>query len=571
MEDIDRDQNASSEILEPVEWDSLRKLSLEPGGFRDKRTQLWPKLLYVTHVEEAPDPPESLDGSTLIDAASDNYTDLESTTESVHRDERQIGLDTERSFVLYPVDSTEDREHRQVELHELIVSVFRKRQRLNYFQGYHDVISVLFLTLPKELQAPCAEKLSLLRLRDSMGVSLEPVVGLLRILKRILHCGDPSFAALLERNMSLPYFALSHILTLLSHDVPSLPLIQHVFDYLLCRPPIAIVYLVAAVALSRREEVEILEKDGEDGMIHSLLSSLPELYEEDERALPIGEDISKSIVIVQAEESVEDEATARVNPVKVEPLQVEDMAEFPPDPEHARRKSNGSADKISPLAQEPDTLVESMDVDEISPGTPTTAASSTSSPSEKFRTPSPTPSIPIHIPQRPRVSLTSLFLRADELYTHYSPSHPSIALSSIMGPQSVMLTWSENSAELPTDDEAELMVTKPELVVRPYIEPEDEVVSDEEQTEKKDAERRRRRKPHKPRQLERAILERKTVVAGAVLVLGVAVVVYGMQSGQSGGGHHPHHTVSRELRRVSQFVGGVLLGMGERAFGVVLP
>ncbi|KAL6298200.1 rab-GTPase-TBC domain-containing protein [Sparassis latifolia] len=508
MEDIDRNPNDSSEILGPVEWDLLRKLSLEPGGFRDKRTKL----------------------CTLVDVASDNYTDLETSTESVHRDERQIGLDTDRSFVLYPVDSTEDREHRQIELHELIVSVFRKRQRLNYFQGYHDVISVLFLTLPKELQAPCAEKLSLLRLRDSMGVSLEPVVGLLRILKRILHCGDPSFAALLERNMSLPYFALSHILTLLSHDVPSLPLIQHVFDYLLCRPPIAIVYLVAAVPLSRREEVEILEKDGEDGMIHSLLSSLPELYEEDERALPIGEDISKSIVIVQAEESVEDEATAR-----------------------------------------PDTLVESMDVDEISPGTPTTAASSTSSPSEKFRTPSPTPSIPIHIPQRPRVSLTSLFLRADELYTHYSPSHPSIALSSIMGPQSVMLTWSENSAELPTDDEAELMVTKPELVVRPYIEPEDEVVSDEEQTEKKDAERRRRRKPHKPRQLERAILERKTVVAGAVLVLGVAVVVYGMQSGQSGGGHHPHHTVSRELRRVSQFVGGVLLGMGERAFGVVLP
>lgn len=47
-------------------------------------------------------------------------------------------------------------------------------------KGYHDVISVVYLTLPSELQLPVAEKLSLHRLRDSMGTSLEPVVGLLR-------------------------------------------------------------------------------------------------------------------------------------------------------------------------------------------------------------------------------------------------------------------------------------------------------------------------------------------------------------------------------------------------------
>lgn len=49
------------------------------------------------------------------------------------------------------------------------------------------------------------------------------------------------------RNTPLPYFALSNLLTLFSHDVPTLPLIQHVFDYLLSRPPIASVYLAAAV------------------------------------------------------------------------------------------------------------------------------------------------------------------------------------------------------------------------------------------------------------------------------------------------------------------------------------
>jgi hypothetical protein len=92
-----------------------------------------------------------------------------------------------------------DREALQAGLHELLVSLFRKRPQLSYFQvrtvaehkpsakslpfclqGYHDIVTVLFLTLPPELQLVCIEKLSLHRLRDSMGLGLEPVLGLLR-------------------------------------------------------------------------------------------------------------------------------------------------------------------------------------------------------------------------------------------------------------------------------------------------------------------------------------------------------------------------------------------------------
>ncbi len=60
----------------------------------------------------------------------------------------------------------------------------------------------------------------------------------------------------------MPYFALSNVLTLLSHDVPSLSLIQHIFDYLLARPPVAILYLEAAVSLLSLD-VEALPELGE--------------------------------------------------------------------------------------------------------------------------------------------------------------------------------------------------------------------------------------------------------------------------------------------------------------------
>ena len=86
-------------------------------------------------------------------------------------------------------------------------------------------MSVVFLTLPKELHLPVVEKLSLHRVRDSMGTNLDPVVGLLRyascssplpyrvfsskrnrVLKRLLELVDPQFAEALERYAAfLPY------------------------------------------------------------------------------------------------------------------------------------------------------------------------------------------------------------------------------------------------------------------------------------------------------------------------------------------------------------------------------
>ena len=50
----------------------------------------------------------------------------------------------------------------------------------------------------------------------------------------------------------MPYHALSNLLTLFSHDMPTLPLIQHTFDYLFVRPPVACVYVAAAVGLFLR-------------------------------------------------------------------------------------------------------------------------------------------------------------------------------------------------------------------------------------------------------------------------------------------------------------------------------
>ncbi|KAH9916046.1 rab-GTPase-TBC domain-containing protein [Fomitopsis serialis] len=590
-----------------LDWDALRKRSLEPHGFRDERKTLWPQLLHVdsrtakSSIPTADTPSES---SATTDAPDSTKLDLSADLDAAlaHRDERQIGLDTNRSFVLYPVDEGPDREHLKEQLHELIVSVFRKRRHLNYFQGFHDIVSVLFLTLPSEAQASSVEKMSLHRIRDAMGMTLEPVLGLLRILKRLLHELDPDFSSVLERTSPLPYFALSNILTLLSHDVPTLPLIQHIFDYLLCRHPSAVVYLVAAVVLSRRDEVRQLVEAGDEGMVHSVLSTLPELYEEYDDAIPDEGTCAEAEHEPMAASTADTPDAAIVVESSAESLDniVEERPADFSDDMTAVTSLSAMSDTSSTAGDDESTTVglESEAEDDIHEKADTSSTSLLSSdePESASTEPASNPDEgdlsekrPLSrastvtqsddaAPPRPRVSLTSLLMQADDLYARFPPSHPSIALATIMGPQSVMLTWSEDTSELPPDDDAELMVTKPELIVVPWIEPDDEVESDEEgasprgkrRSRAKDRERRRLKKPR------HLVLQRKTMVAGAVLVLGVAVAVYGLQSGGSAGlfrgfsEHRERHTLGREWKRMSSFVGGVVLGVGERIFEPLL-
>ncbi|KAG8216914.1 hypothetical protein J3R82DRAFT_7189 [Butyriboletus roseoflavus] len=256
-------------------WILFRERSLQPGGFGEDRVRIWPALLGAQPLSDPP-PYSEVD-------STNEYVDegLNGSVADPHADERQIKLDTDRSFVLYPGEpcTAPARDALQNDLHGLLVSLFRKRRSLHYFQGFHDIMTVIFLTLPQPLHLACAEKMALHRVRDAMGVGLEPVLGLLRVLRNLLRLADPAYAKLLENISPLPYHALSNLLTLFSHDIPTLPLIQHVWDFLLSREPIAVVWLAGALILHRKPSVYLLAEQDEEGMIHSLLGGIPELVD----------------------------------------------------------------------------------------------------------------------------------------------------------------------------------------------------------------------------------------------------------------------------------------------------
>ncbi|KAI5116992.1 hypothetical protein M0805_001489 [Coniferiporia weirii] len=600
-----------TDALSRHNWRRLRELSLRPGGFGEQRRDVWPLLL---HAQERTNPVKlehELDGAQsklrrrrrgssarrAEQLGADYAGRCEpsaplSSGEEQHPDEHQIKLDTDRSFVLYPVEVQDDREELQAELNGLITSVFRGHSRLSYFQGYHDIITVLFLTLPRDRQLPCAEKMSLHRLRDAMGKGLEPLIGLLQTLKYLLRLADPDYAALLERNIPLPYFALSNLLTLFSHDTPTLPLIQHIFDFLLSRPPIAAVYLAAAVVLARKDEAVQMEKEGEEGMLHSLLSSLPELSDGDSIC---DEEIETGTTDGGGNDNVLD-GSLTVDRVKTEEnhsIETGTMYGSVEDSNHhggGDRRGEASSSDLSGLqpsntaldgeifqeAQNETKAEASLPTEEPlsmalgsteSPGRSSPGSEASSVPAPPSRSPSSLSNTSPSHPPHSKIPLASLLEHADTLMELYPPEHPSLHLSSIVGPQSVIFTWSEDPHNMATDAEAELMVTHPELVILPFVDPDDLPETKETGGKGPDAtagrRRRKLRRKWHPRHLG-VRLDKKTVLTGAVVALGVAAAIYSMRTK---GGHGSVLDVVRAekgWRKTGKWISGLLIGGNER-------
>ncbi|KAI0298657.1 rab-GTPase-TBC domain-containing protein [Multifurca ochricompacta] len=547
-----------------LDWDALRLQSLAPGGFGSARTLLWPSLL---HVDANPTQP--------------SLSTEDQTEPDPHRDERQIRLDTDRSFVLYPLlshpltnladDGPEDvRLARQAELNHLIVQTFRRHPGLNYFQGFHDIATVLQLTLPPKIALPALEKLSLHRLRDSMGHTLEPLTSLMLILQRLLRLVDLPYAMLLEdaltregqhRHAPLPYAALPHLLTLFAHATPSLPLIQHIFDYLLVRPPLAIVYLVAAVSnIIRKDLVLKLGEggDGDEGMIHSVLTGLPEFtdYGEDQ-------DNGEGYEVQLSPEFPPQPQNAPITPLclwaqAMPCLRARVLRMYATPPQ--RQNYASALHLLTPLPdlfpvlilwmalrQRKQRLVHlalsrihlhpAMKARQVYPSlvTPLSHRPQTPLPPSTLQTSHFHLREPPHAPRLPsaqeqglfslaHLSLPKVFLLADELFARFPPSTPELRLSHTIGPASAMQTWAQDVALMPSDDQAEaLVVAGTDIVVR-------EAPTPDSQNRKELQKRVKKRGIKKARKGEARLL-----VAGAVLVLGVAVA-YGVGGRRGGGG-----------------------------------
>ncbi|KAI3338790.1 rab-GTPase-TBC domain-containing protein [Ustulina deusta] len=246
------------DACERKDIDGLRDIAIAPGGFLSDqlRSRAWPILLGF-------DAGAASDGSTEI---SSSWSELPR-----HRDEEQVKLDVDRSFVYYPNDNSQAQlEEKKSELSDLITQVLRQQPYLCYFQGYHDICQVLLLVLPAASRALAVSRLSVLRIRDFMLPTLAPAIVQLRLIPDLLRGVDPELFQHLSRNE--PYFALSDTLTMFAHNVQRYSDIARLFDALIAREQVFSIYVFTQIVLRRRDE--LLEHEEPD-MLHFALSKLP--------------------------------------------------------------------------------------------------------------------------------------------------------------------------------------------------------------------------------------------------------------------------------------------------------
>ncbi|GAB7334017.1 hypothetical protein MBLNU13_g06112t1 [Cladosporium sp. NU13] len=237
-------------------WHALGRLAASPGGFIDDEVRriVWPLVLGVE-----PNP----------NISSINWKEL-----PVHREEGQVELDVNRSFVYYPTDESDKRiDARKQELSNVITETLRRHPLLCYFQGYHDIVQVLLLVLGAEAAPAAAARLSLLRIRDFMLPTMTGALSHLQLLPAILKAADAELFDHLSETAPF-YFALPATLTLYAHEIQEYGDIARLFDYLLTNEAVVSIYLYATIILSRKQELLSLEADEHD-MLHSILSKLP--------------------------------------------------------------------------------------------------------------------------------------------------------------------------------------------------------------------------------------------------------------------------------------------------------
>ncbi|KAJ3180039.1 hypothetical protein HDU87_002262 [Geranomyces variabilis] len=239
----------------------LRKLAGTTGGYLSNslRREVWPILLHCSNADRKDDDgvEPALSAGAPVDA-------------------NQVELDVARSLChMLPPNMNEKRLTRmRRDLSDLILSVLKKHPYLRYYQGYHDVATVLLLVLKPTIAASCLESLSLYYIRDFMTPTLQSALNQIHLLFPLLSLASPKVHTFLsEVDGFLPYFCLSWVITWYSHNLHDQARAARLFDFLIASNPLMPVYLAAAVVLARK--TALLTQDQEYSTVHHFLSQFP--------------------------------------------------------------------------------------------------------------------------------------------------------------------------------------------------------------------------------------------------------------------------------------------------------
>ncbi|SPO29062.1 related to GYP8 - GTPase-activating protein [Ustilago trichophora] len=363
------------------------------------------------------------------DRSSEPLTDQERYPNLLSRDIEQVAKDVERSFVgpafkhlavskaRTSVDDedastiSDEKAFRRRQLSHLVLTTLSRHPSLSYFQGYHDILSVVLLTLaPSDRPASSvtqlysddiqqsrveltAERISLHLIRDSMTRDLLPVMGQLKILGQLIRLSDSTLADLVDRASPLPFFALPWLLTLLTHDATDVAVMQRVLELVLAFGPAAAIYLCAAVLLARKDEILAMDTDEleDPAMLHSSLGRLPAIR-------------------ADSEEESEGKAQTTQGASEADPV----------------KEKGDASHESNAIYTDPDVELPSLASDRALAASSVSSSSSGTTNAKK---------------SKKGIPISSLLSQAVQLMEQFPMTTDAMQADKIMGPNSVLFTW----------------------------------------------------------------------------------------------------------------------------------
>lgn len=202
-------------------------------------------------------------------SASFLLDDLDVVDLPPHKDEEQVKLDIQRSFTILShiqsyhqlegnnesytaIFSKSDVDELKKKLLTLIIRILRKYPSLHYYQGFHDIASIVLIvchdrdlnTIDEELAFNILEYFTIYHLRDFMIADISLSVNHLLLIPYILETVDHDLFELIKQTSNgfflfngthfdyKFYQGLSSILTVFSHDLGSLQQILIIWDFM---------------------------------------------------------------------------------------------------------------------------------------------------------------------------------------------------------------------------------------------------------------------------------------------------------------------------------------------------
>mmetsp|Transcript_4284 Transcript_4284/g.9504 ORF Transcript_4284/g.9504 Transcript_4284/m.9504 type:complete len:822 (+) Transcript_4284:273-2738(+) len=330
----------------------LRELALSDGGLVNDslRKLAWPKLVgadvdgILNCRGEALDLPSPEDGSDLISTPS-TIPHLSYDHAQIERDVSRVtwhlltGNQRSRNFqmknkhrrkiaqllrkkqrrlgdylnltLILSYDSLVDGERRVEGSNNVPSGLVGSDDRLRYYQGFHDIGSIVLSTLdgvtmptspssnsaylPSLSDAGAIEstnaaasqmglglacqvllRLSHSHLRDAMRANFHQLQCALKlIVMPLLATLDPQLHSHLRDCEMEPYFCLSWIITWFSHDIRDTSLIKRLYDCFIVSHPLLVVYMSVAMMVHPLNRLEVLGVDCDFACVHNALAELP--------------------------------------------------------------------------------------------------------------------------------------------------------------------------------------------------------------------------------------------------------------------------------------------------------